>query len=296
LTITYCLLALLASIVLFAYPALRFASHNTFEHTHRWAGWLAIIIFWVQILLFINILRNEWYQSYMLTLIQFPAFWLLFSTTLLIILPWLRLRKLYVLAEPLSSHAVRLHFDEAIEPFVVHRIAENPLGEWHPFAVLPNPDGPGGSVIISNAGDFTARTIAAPRSHYWVRGIPTTGVMGMVQLFHRAVVVTTGSGIGPCLGFVMDMRTDCRMIWSTPSPETTFGQSIIDAVKAVDEQAMIIDTRREGRPDMVQLAYQMYIESNAEAVFVLSNPKLTRKVVYGLESRGIPAYGPVWDS
>jgi hypothetical protein len=31
-------------------------------------------------------------------------------------------------------------------------------------------------------------------------------------------------------------------------------------------------------------------------VFVLSNERVTRKVVYGLESRGVPAFGPIWDS
>ena len=37
-------------------------------------------------------------------------------------------------------------------------------------------------------------------------------------------------------------------------------------------------------------------EFDAEAVIVISNKKLTWQVVYGLESRGIPAYGAIWDS
>ena len=47
---------------------------------------------------------------------------------------------------------------------------------------------------------------------------------------------------------------------------------------------------------MVALAYEMYVEMGAEAVFIISNQKLTRKFVYGMESRGVPAYGPIWDS
>ena len=35
---------------------------------------------------------------------------------------------------------------------------------------------------------------------------------------------------------------------------------------------------------------------DAEAVIVISNKKLTWEVVYGMESRGIPAYGAIWDS
>ena len=294
--VDWVLFVFLLLIVVFAYPTLRSENHNTFEHMHRWAGWASIAVFWAEVMLFVNVLAGIHHKSYGLTLVAFPAFWMLLVTTCLIILPWLRLRKLYMQPEALSDHCVRMHFTEPMNPFVVHRIAETPLGEWHPFACLPNPEGPGGSIIVSKAGDFTARTIANPRPYYWVRGIPTTGVMGMVQLFKSAVIVTTGSGIGPCLGFVVDMDTKCRMLWSTPNPALTFGQHVIDDVKAIDKDAIIWDTKKNGRPDMVELAYQLYIQSGAEAVFVLSNSKLTRKVVYGMESRGVPAFGPIWDS
>jgi hypothetical protein len=59
---------------------------------------------------------------------------------------------------------------------------------------------------------------------------------------------------------------------------------------------MIIDTKASGRPDMVALTYRLYVESDAEAVFVISNPKLTRKIEYGMVSRGVPAFGPARDS
>jgi hypothetical protein len=91
-------------------------------------------------------------------------------------------------------------------------------------------------------------------------------------------------------------RTGCRVIWSTPSPDTSYGKDICDAVRKVDLNALIWDTKKKGRPDMVRLAWDMYRGSGAEAVFVISNPKLTRKVVYGMESRGVPAFGPIWDS
>jgi len=46
---------------------------------------------------------------------------------------------------------------------------------------------------------------------------------------------------------------------------------------------------------MVKLSYRLYKEFNAEAVIIISNQKLTEKVVYGLMSRGIPAFGAIWD-
>lgn len=67
-------------------------------------------------------------------------------------------------------------------------------------------------------------------------------------------------------------------------------------VLAMDSDAVIWDTAINGRPDLAALAYQMYMESGAECVCVISNKSLTTKLVYALESRGVPAFGPVFDS
>ena len=47
---------------------------------------------------------------------------------------------------------------------------------------------------------------------------------------------------------------------------------------------------------MVKLTYRLVKEFEAEAVVIISNEPLTRKVVYGMETRGIPAYGAIFDS
>ena len=60
-----------------------------------------------------------------------------------------------------------------------------------------------------------------------------------------------------------------------------------------DPDAVVWNTRMLGRPDMVN---QLVVQSNAEAVFIISNPKLTKKVVYGMQTRGIAAYGAIFDS
>jgi hypothetical protein len=143
--------------------------------------------------------------------------------------------------------------------------------------------------------------IMNPRSYYWIKGIPVTGVLPMARLFRKVIVVTTGSGIGLCLGVIQDvplMGTKIRVIWSTPSPLETYGWEICDAVKKVDEMAVIIDTRKEkkvgrGKPDLTRIVWEPYKRDEAEAIFVISNPKVTRKVVYGLESRGASAFGPI---
>ncbi|KAL8698838.1 MAG: hypothetical protein Q9201_006352 [Fulgogasparrea decipioides] len=298
LTITYILVVLFLAICIFAIPKFRFVSHNVFEAVHRFAGWTAVGLFWVLILLVAKATSEmPGYDSLGMTVVKSPAFWLLAVITFFTILPWLRLRKVEAFPEILSSHAIRIHFKYMkIGPILGVRISDNPLKEWHAFASIPAADGQSFSLIVSDAGDWTKKQIAQPANAYWVRGIPITGVLRMAIVFRRIVLVTTGSGIGPVLSMLVSHPMPCRLLWSTPNPEKTYGENIMESVCKADPDAMIINTRASGRPDMVALTYHLYVQSNAEAVFCISNPSLTRKIVYGMESRGVPAYGPIWDS
>lgn len=296
--ITYLLLLLFLAICVFAIPSFRFKSHNLFEAVHRFAGWLAVALFWVDILLVLKSQsKTPGSESLGTLVIKAPAFWFLLIITFLIILPWIRLRKVDAVPEKLSNHAVRLHFKyrKMTSPVLGIRITHNPLKEWHSFATIPSSDG-SFSLIVSDAGDWTKKQVMDPATKYWIRGIPIAGVLRMSYVFKRLVVVTTGSGIGPVLSMLHSIRTPCRILWSTPNPQQTYGEKIMQQVLKADPDAMIINTRASGRPDMVALTYHLFLESKAEAVFAISNPSLTRKVVYGMESRGIPAYGPIWDS
>jgi hypothetical protein len=304
LALAYLLLLLFTAIVIFAHPKLRQKTHNTFERVHRFAGWMCSLIFWTLIVLTAKALSeapgSEHPASYIL--IHLPSFWLLSLNTLHSVVPWLRLRKLPATPEHLSDHALRLHLNANIADFYTVRISNSPLSEWHSFACFVDAvprNGSTNSVVISKAGDWTSKTIAEPKPYYWTRGLPTRGVLYMSLIFKSVVLVTTGSGIGPCLN-LLNMhplnRPSVRVLWSTPRPLNTFGQEIVDNVYAADPNAVIWDTKVFGRPDIVGLTWQLLQESRAEAVFVISNPKVTKMVVYALESRGIAAYGPIFDS
>ncbi|CAF9923808.1 MAG: hypothetical protein HETSPECPRED_005425 [Heterodermia speciosa] len=295
--VTYILLFLFLAICLFSIPKFRFKSHNLFEAVHRFAGWLAVALFWVDILLVLNFQSKlPGSDSLGILVVKAPAFWFLLLITFLIVLPWTRLRKVDAFPEKLSNHAIQIHFKyRKMGPVLGIRITHNPMTEWHSFATIPSSDG-SFSLIVSDAGDWTKKQIMQPANKYWIRGIPIAGVLRMAYVFKRIVVVTTGSGIGPVLSMLHSFPMPCRILWSTPNPQQTYGEKIMQQVASADPDAMIINTRASGRPDMVALAYHLFVESKAEAVFTISNPSLTRKVVYGMESRGIPAYGPVWDS
>jgi hypothetical protein len=292
--ISYILVALLVAMIISAQPAFRVKYHDYFELIHRFAGWTALALFWIQLILLTDSLRGT--VSLGASLADSASFWLLLVTTCSIILPWLGLRKVNVRREVLSSHAIRLHFDYTTPVIgTTVRLSTRPLIEWHAFATITKPHEKGFSVLVSNAGDWTRQQIESGPQRLWVRGIPTCGVLRIAPLFKSVVLVSTGSGIGPCLPIIYARQVPMRIFWSTPNPKS-FGTEITETILDADSDAVIHDTKTMGRPDMAAITYQIYRESGAEAVYIISNKKLTQMVVYAMESRGIPAFGAIFDS
>ena len=85
-------------------------------------------------------------------------------------------------------------------------------------------------------------------------------------------------------------------MWSTRDPRATYGDALVDEVEAAQPDAIIWDTTRRGKPDLVRARPRAVEDFDAEAVFVVSNKPATCRLVHGLERRGIPAFGPIWDS
>ncbi|RGP71640.1 non-ribosomal peptide synthetase [Fusarium longipes] len=298
--VSWILCGLLCSMVATAWPSFRKQHHDLFERFHRFAGWTSLSLFWARTILAINDTRPR-DQDLGLAAVKTPEFWLLIVATFSIASSWFFLRKVPVEAEVLSDHAVRLHFDYTVPvngSFT--RISQRPLIEWHSFATIPNPEAnryaKGHSLVVSNAGDWTRSCIQNPPSTIWVRGVPTCGVMRISTLFNRVVVIATGSGIGPLLGHIVKRPCPTQLIWSTTRPETTFGEELVGQVRDAIPDAVIWDTKAQGRPDLVRMGYNMAKNFDAEAVIIIANEKITKKVVYGLETRGMPAFGAIWDN
>lgn len=152
--------------------------------------------------------------------------------------------------------------------------------------------------MVSKAGDFTGGIIADPPQYIWKRSIPVYGFGKVMTLYSRMILVTTGSGIGPCLSFLGDLESapTMRVVWQTRTPQQTYGKRVIDLVHKMDPNPLILDTTQGGRIDMLPYVIKLYKEFNAEAVCVISNPKMTKHLVFELERRGILAMGPIFDS
>ncbi|KAF9258908.1 hypothetical protein L218DRAFT_1004435 [Marasmius fiardii PR-910] len=297
LVIMYSILLLLVLMCLLAYPTFRRKFHNSFERVHRFMGWTAAGLLWALSILVTNDYKQPG-QSLAYALKISPSFWLTVILTASIILPWLRLRKVPVRCEVLSDHALRIFFDydpNAV-PGSFMRISQSPLMEWHSFATIRTPGKPGYSMIVSQAGDWTTKLIQNPPEKLWVRGIPVCGVVHIVPMFRRVLLVATGSGIAPLIPHLLDQKTEMRFLWTSPNVLKTFGAKLVNEVMAKAPDSVVYDTGIHGRPDMVKLTNRIVDEYKPEAVVIISNEPLTRKVVYGLMSRGILAFGAIWDS
>ncbi|MFI6743523.1 hypothetical protein ACIBI9_62550 [Nonomuraea sp. NPDC050451] len=290
LAVSYALVTLLIGMVVTAMPPLRSRFHDLFERTHRFGGWTVLVLFWVQTVLFTRAVEQS--------LAAAPGIWVLAVITFSIALPWLRLRRVPVVIERPSSHVALVHFDHGVTPFAGSStaVSRSPLLEWHSFANVPTPGRPGFRLTISRSGDWTGAFIDDLPSHVWVKGITTAGVANIETLFTKVVYVATGSGIGPCLPHLLAAKVPSRLVWSARRHRKTYGDALVDEILAVQPDAVLWDTAEHGKPDMVRLAYAAYAEFGAEAVICISNKKLTWQVVHGMERRGIPAYGAIWDS
>lgn len=283
--------------VVMAFPRLRAVQHDRFEITHRFCGWTALILMWINTLFVINGDRGD--RSFGAAMLTAPAFWLVVASAGLAIWPWLLLRRVPVSCARPSSHAMIVRLDHrGIPPVGTTRaISRHPLVGWHHFANVPAAPGAAGyRMLVSRAGDWTSEFVDNPPTHVWVRGIPAVGVANVRRLFSKVVIVATGSGIGPLLGHLLDTSVPAQLVWVTKNPRLTYGEGFVEEIEAAQPDAIIWDTDALGKPDVLQLAYQAYVGSGAEAVICVANRTVTEQVVHGFEQRGIPAFGPIWDS
>ena len=284
------MVGLMAAMMFTAIGPLRAKFHNRFEIVHRFAGWTLLALFWAQSAAVSFDAGHQFVNT--------TTFWLLSLITLSIVSPWLSLKKVPIEVVKPSDHAVSVKFNYGDTPFPgsSNAISLDPLREWHSFANIPSPGKDGYRLIISRAGDWTGRFIDNPPSHVWVKGITTSGVARIEVLFKKVVYVGTGSGIGPILPHLLAHDVPNKLIWSTRSPRQTYGDALIDEIESNTVDPLIWDTNARGKPDLSQLAFEAIAQTGAEAVIVISNQKLTQKVIYDMESAGIPAFGAIWDS
>ena len=294
----YAFLAFILFICITSHPILRVKFHNTFEHTHRFGGWAALLVLWV------NAGIGTKAHSDATSLYQSPSIWLLAAATFLIVLPWLRIRRVPIQAEAVSSREVKLTFPYPNMPYTsTTRFSLSPLMEWHAFATIPSADGLSAHIIISQAGDWTKNIIQNPPQEIWIRKPATANFLAFTPLFNSVLLVATGAGIGPMLSLlqspaVAKMKEEgrqVRVMWCAYDPEAPHWTFVQKIIRDVDPMPKIFDSRR-GRPDVAFEARYLSHMCDIEAVMVVSNKTVTDAVVSEVKGHGGAAYGAVFDS
>ena len=283
-------LVMLFVMMTLALPNIRAKHHDQFEIVARFGSWSSVYLLWVQ-----TFLLNHGHKVDFNSVFQVVAIALLTFATAL---PWLRLRRVKVDISTPSGHVALTRFNYGVKPFAGSStdISRNPLYEWHSFANIPSPIEDGFRLTISRAGDWTGKFIDQKPKHVWVKGVPAAGVGNIEKLFKKVVWVATGSGIGPCLPHLLKNDVPSVLVWSTKNPRKTYGDKLVDEILKAQPHAIIWDTDKLGKPDLVKLSYQIYKKSGAEAVICIANKKVTWQVNEAFETRGIPAFGAIWDS
>ncbi|KAJ4992349.1 amino acid adenylation domain-containing protein [Stagonosporopsis vannaccii] len=280
-----------------AIPYLRVRCHNTFETTHRFGGWAALLVLWIHA--GISTLTPD----ASMPLYAHSSLWLIVLTTLLIILPWLRIRRVPITIHPVSEREVQVTFPYTNMPHTsTLRTSTTPLTEWHAFATIPINDRTT-KILISRAGDWTTSLIASPPSHLWIRKPPTLNFLAFAPLFSSLLLVATGAGIGPLLSllaapsikFMRAQRRKIRVMWCVADPNAAHWAFVLAAIRDVDGGATLFDSR-VGRPVMAFEARELASREGLEAVMVVSNPRVTREVIAECRGAGVAAYGAVFDS
>ncbi|KAH9881055.1 hypothetical protein J1614_001548 [Plenodomus biglobosus] len=295
---SYTFLVCLLVVCITAHPRLRGKFHNTFEHTHRFGGWLALLVLWI------NSGVASRLPDHIVPLYKSAPLWLLAMTTFLIVLPWLRIRRVPISAEVVSAREVKLTFPYPNMSYTsTVKFSRSPLNEWHAFATIPSPDATSATIVISQAGDWTKRIINAPPPTLWMRDPPTQNFLALTPLFKSLLLVATGAGIGPVLSLltspsIRHMRAQGRLVkvmWTVYAPEAEHWRFVQDIIRAVDAHPLIYDSRR-ARPDIPFETTYLMRTRGIEAVMVVSNKAVTQAVVCGVKAWGGCAYGAVFDS
>lgn len=283
-----------------AMPWVRHTHHNIFERFHRFVGWLGLAYLWILVVLLgiYNPATRHW-DTEGAHLWRRQEFWDTVVLTVLIVLPWVGLQKIPVKVSVPHPKTAFLTFPGGIYTGLIGRISRSPWLEWHAFGIIS--EGPLAfthHMLIVAQGDWTRELCSNPPEYVWTRSLKFAGLPYLAEMYERGVIVATGAGIGVTLSVYLQAKGHFHLIWIGSDLEKTYGPELMALLKKAvkGDRMTLVDTKIHGRPDTVALIDQVYRQIDAQVVFVTSNPKGTEVITRGCRYRGIPCFGPLFDS
>ncbi|KAI0294406.1 hypothetical protein BC826DRAFT_1091639 [Russula brevipes] len=276
-----------------ALPWIRNTHHNVFERHHRFFGWLGLILTWVFVIL------NYGYDTTTHTWNPVPTvivtqqgFWFCLAMTVLILTPWVTVRKVKVEIEVPSPKIAVIRLERGMQHGLFARISRSSIMEYHAFGIVSEGTHAEHHYLVCGVqGDFTRRLTLNPPTHLWTRQLKFAGISNTSTLYRRGIYICTGSGIGSAL-------STCIQVFDMDGSEQarTFGPTISGLIRRHigRERIIIWDCKYQGgRPDTMRIVKEVYASWRAEVVFVTSNRQGNKEIMEGCMEAGIP--GTLWD-
>ncbi len=224
------ILFFILSLSLTAIPIIRRRFHNTFEHVHRYIGWTALITLIIHVI-FLEVDKFDRFTA--AAIFNAPVF-ILIVILIIIILPWICVRKVLVQFEQPSKDLTIITFSRALYPYGSTTRISFDGHEWHTFAIaLTDPCADEHSILVAAVGDWTknlAENYRANRlpKHVWIRKIKGLGFMYSIHAYRKVLIVCTGSGIAPALPYIKDPipTTHTHLLWIAKNHAENYGKYI----------------------------------------------------------------------
>merc|ERR1719384_2433353 len=300
----WCLPFLLLIICFSALPCIRHHCHNHFEILHRYLNWLALCLLITHLTLVIIHQAPTWQEGLQTT----PS---LFAIGLIIltVYPWVILHRIKgrdIEIVP-GNQATAFIFPWWAPMGAVCKLSTD-FVEFHIMGITPLPKcadrGHRCFVLMKSLGDWTSSLnerakvpgLLDDTTFYMSRIKPPNFTQGLFN-WRRVFVLTTGAGIAPLIPYVVYtdyLQIAISMVWVARDHANNYPKFLVDILDPIPN-VVLYDTTKMPRPNLCTMTVDKAREFNAEAVFIVSNPKMAYHVSNYVIKQGIPVFASNFD-
>ena len=115
--------------------------------------------------------------------------------------------------------------------------------------------------------------------------------------WRRVFVLTTGAGIAPLIPYVVKkdyLDLAISMVWVARDHANNYPKFLVDILDPIPD-VVLYDTTKMPRPNLCTMTVEKAREFGAEAVFIVSNPKMAYHVSNYVIKQGIPVFASNFD-
>lgn len=292
-TLISAVILMLLIMIMSAQRYVRHRCHNIFELIHRYVGWSLLVVFLVM-LIYLHI-------GNLIYMLFDPTFILYVIIVCTVLSPWFFVRRVDLRGKVnCTEGVVILTLPGAPKAGTFVRLSHN-LIEWHAFSIASRSKNEEEyEVIIAPAGDWTKDLLdqcnnSEQPKYIWIRTILSPGFMRSVMAYRKVLCIGTGGGIAPILSFLANTDHDhVHILWIAKQFESYYGASLVELLS--NRSNTVLWDTGNGRPNTFDIVKDYCNDQDIDAVFIVSNQKLTFQLVHDLSQDNIISYGAVWDS